>query len=494
MSRTSAVLICMLSALASAGSSGVAAPPSTAPADLRLTQLAADRAAIRQQLGHLEGLPGLAAELAPFRKAVEERIRNKPAPAKGRQFIANDVPLAGADGFLFSARRAAQLLHETTAGGDKVGNERYDQAARAIIDTARQLAAQDITLIVVPAPNKSNTYADLLAPLPKDAPIHQLQSKRLYARLLDAGVEVVDLEPLFAQARKDAPVPLYMRRDTHWSPAGSRLAAGEVARRLLRLPTLATARKQPARSKLAEADFTNSGDLAANWIATGQKGFPNEKHRVPAVAPLQGGIHDDKSAPVIVMGDSYANFPYQRGQMFWEYLGHDLNTNVQIHTRAGGGCEVPRDLARILKQRKSPPVAVVWLFTSCSLYETDFATAPLPTQAEGARQPAAITAELLEDLPRLDPATTPYPNALAAMKVKVHTVHEGRLDAPTITVALPILMNRQPTSTAKLAKGAKIKLRLTPDIPTAQRAWTILEENPDITTLPWYAVPLTPDP
>jgi hypothetical protein len=64
-------------------------------------------------------------------------------------------------------------------------------------------------------------------------------TEELLPALRRHGVETIDLFTLFRDARRvesgSPPEPLYLAQDTHWTPAGARLAAGAVAARLRKL-------------------------------------------------------------------------------------------------------------------------------------------------------------------------------------------------------------------------------------------------------------------
>ena len=48
-----------------------------------------------------------------------------------------------------------------------------------------------------------------------------------------AGLEVLDLEPIFTAGRKRATMhPLYCRQDSHWAPGGCDVAAFEIGKYL----------------------------------------------------------------------------------------------------------------------------------------------------------------------------------------------------------------------------------------------------------------------
>lgn len=88
------------------------------------------------------------------------------------------------------------------------------------------LKAQDIVLIVVVAPNKSTVYPDKV---PDE--LHKLNDRSrldLFLELFDQpnSPVVIDLRPVFAQARQDQQI--YYKTDTHWNSFGAYIAYREI--------------------------------------------------------------------------------------------------------------------------------------------------------------------------------------------------------------------------------------------------------------------------
>ena len=110
----------------------------------------------------------------------------------------------------------------------------------AITGFRAQLAARGIQLLVVLAPNKESVYPEMLSR--RASRTEMLLSPETHSLLRDlahAGVEVVNLCEAYGEIKQDAAqaqtAPLYLRQDSHWSPAGVEVAARTVARRILDL-------------------------------------------------------------------------------------------------------------------------------------------------------------------------------------------------------------------------------------------------------------------
>jgi hypothetical protein len=172
----------------------------------------------------LEDASGVAAQLRPWAQYAQFAWL-KDGGAK---------VVVGRDGWLFY-KPGLEYLTERP-GAQKETTTAADSAA-AIVDLRDQLAARRIQLLVLPAPNKESVYPEKLtrraAGLP-NAPGPETQA--VLRRLKTAGVEVLDLFELFADAKAAAPAsspPLYLMQDSHWSPAGVEVAARAVARRIV---------------------------------------------------------------------------------------------------------------------------------------------------------------------------------------------------------------------------------------------------------------------
>lgn len=101
-----------------------------------------------------------------------------------------------------------------------------------------QLEARGIRLLVVPVPGKESVYPGMLSGRAGDAGVLVCEPTRsLLDRMEQSGIEYVDLFEVFRRARREegrsVAGPLYLARDSHWTPEGARVAAGAVARRVL---------------------------------------------------------------------------------------------------------------------------------------------------------------------------------------------------------------------------------------------------------------------
>lgn len=455
----------------------------------REARLRADANAIETTIQAVGDWDGHTELLADWRTAVARRIENGPRPRKGKSFIAKDVPLEGRNGFLISGRRAKQLLFDAdTRSKDPIGVKRLESFYETALRLDRLLQRRGVDLMLVPVPDKSDVYPEHLAPLPGKATTVMLQSKRVYLQLMRAGVEVVDLEPAFREQAGRGKRPLYMKRDTHWSPRACRLAAEEIARRLRRydwMPTDTADRYVSAGAR----GLRWLGDLEKNWRRAGRKAHGVEKYPFPAVRKKRGRISKRRDARVQIAGDSYAVFPYNNSQAVWAYLAAAIGEPVHVEDRAGGAATLAKRFFHLSAARNKQTRVVIWLFTNCSLYEQEF-TPPRPPKGDGPSDDTERTAQLRVTLrsaaPKLNPKTLDYANALVAVTADVDRVVKGAFEGESVLLVFPAVRDREKTPAAGLKKGDALEVTLDWTIPRKRAAWMLIDRTDELDLHPWY--------
>lgn len=168
-----------------------------------------------------------------------------------------------------------------------------------ILEFHRLLEARGIRLLVVPVPAKASIYPETLASGFQSGEVAALAP--FLQRLTEAGVESLDLEPLFLQIRAARPDQLlYCRQDAHFSPATAEIIAALVARQI---PFTATPGSSPyALGEPTMLTFTGDQITGSEWAGT----------VAPETQPLrqvsQGGVvgvTPDPASPVLLLGDSH---------------------------------------------------------------------------------------------------------------------------------------------------------------------------------------------
>ena len=135
-----------------------------------------------------------------------------------------------------------------------VRSAKLDNPVKAIEKFRDQLKAKGVELLVVITPGKPSIYTERLtgcdsrvagaenaavanAAAVENAAALQSHGKKILDSLTRAGFNTVDLyTPLLAAKSRDSEEgPLYLNDDTHWTPRGAELAAGEIAAAVNRL-------------------------------------------------------------------------------------------------------------------------------------------------------------------------------------------------------------------------------------------------------------------
>jgi hypothetical protein len=229
--------------------------------------------------------------------------------------------VAGRDGWFFY-RPGLQALYEE----DRGGTDRRAVVA-AITAFRDQLRDRGIELLVVPVPGKACMYPDRVTGrsasphLTADAP-----GALLLAALERHGIATVDLYQTFRAARGDGAgaspdEPLYLSRDTHWTPAGARLAAHAVA---ARVRELGRAPERPWNYATRTVRVARNGDVLAMVQVPGlsDRYAPEVVECAQVLDPMAGAmvpppggrpgtftnghlIDTPLEAAILLLGDSY---------------------------------------------------------------------------------------------------------------------------------------------------------------------------------------------
>jgi hypothetical protein len=238
----------------------------------------------------------------------------------------------------------------------------------AIVDFRDQLAARGINLLVVPVPDKESIYPDRVTS--RARPLRAALAPRteaLMARLRESRVETIDLFNIFGNARRagaDSGAALYLAQDTHWSPAGVRIAARAVADRLEELGWA-----QPGRVEYQErsAPVRRLGDILRMLkVPQIERSTKPEEVACSQVTQPDGQIYQDKAeSEILVLGDSFSRV-YQTdeptGAGFVAHLAKELKQPLMALVNDGGGSTLVRKELRARPAFLQNKKTVVWEF------------------------------------------------------------------------------------------------------------------------------------
>jgi alginate O-acetyltransferase complex protein AlgJ len=239
---------------------------------------------------------------------------------------------------------------------------RFATTTKLVVDACNILKKAGIQVVISLTPSKSRIYREYL---PKDFAWTAETDKR-YAAALDAlgkgGVLVPDLATLFLNARKANPtVEYFFHTDTHWTPTGAELAAGEIARQVqakIKLPPSS----QPGKKlgdyiKMIQA----KNDLSEQLPPADKAKYGKEFYQIRNDADQGGGaLLEDDTADTVLIGNSYTQPKYQ----YADYLSVDLNRPVGLtwHVHQYGSYAILLEYLGSKAFKTTRPKLIVWDF------------------------------------------------------------------------------------------------------------------------------------
>ncbi len=300
----------------------------------------------------------------------------------------NEKAYAGRDGWLFYR---ADVEYVTGRGflEEEVmrrrGKEVQADPVRAIVDFRDQLEGRGIGLLVVPAPVKPTIHPEMFAGgAERGGEGMQNASFGEFVRRLGlAGVVVYDPAANLIKESGAA----YLKTDTHWLPgAMERVAAGmaEAARAAVELPGA-----EAGRFRTVEKRVRGTGDIAQMLKLLPERAYPEEEVAIRQVMEANELWQPKEGAPVLLLGDSFANI-YSLGAMGWgesaglaEHLSVRLGLPVDVICRNDDGSYATREMLvqelRRGRDRLEGKRLVVWEFAARELASGDWKVLPLET-------------------------------------------------------------------------------------------------------------------
>jgi hypothetical protein len=319
------------------------------------------------------------AQLAPFRLALRKQIEAvKPynPNAKGTVEARAAVLEAAGNPPLFEPRPDDYLRYLYSVGDDLSHYVATRPALPAIEAVSVWLKKQGIDLIVVPVPKMTEVYPDRVVPETPPSRIVAPQNRKFLLELLKANVEVVDLLPLFLDARRDGAEPLYRPADPHWSQRGMLIAAKEIGRRLKRYGFVRQAVAAPSAYKVAQVDRYLPGAAYPALSPEQRQSIEGAlTTRLLEVTPATKPVFSD-DAPVMFIGDSFT-----RGLM--DLVAREINMPVRQHWGAGQTTAAIKDFVRDPTSLHNCRV-VVWVNQATAYCWTEKWTIPPLQRAGGA--------------------------------------------------------------------------------------------------------------
>ncbi len=360
-------------------------------------------------------------------------------------------------------------------------------ARDVVVEYAAQLKERGLPLLLVPVPAKAMIYPEslsALAPIPADQPLSHPHQAEFYAALRLAGIDVLDLAPDLWRLKSSGPV--FLRQDTHWTPAAMEACAQRVAEHIRQhYPNVAGA--APSPEPLVPSKRDSLGDLEKLLgLASITSSFPPEEailHPIPAV-------ESNSHSLIALLGDSFVNVfddpglgfetdddlrPIKAG--FAQHLSRCLGTTLDVMAVNGGGATATRQtFARRPDAEVRAKKLVIWVLAARDLLlsPTDAREAGVTWEkvsfnmqsmekdpSTPAGGPVIVEAKLTARSELQDPQRTPYPEALHTAVYEVSRVVSGAFPkAEWVAVQWTYRKRKlEPTATAEVGSWYRLKLQ-----------------------------------
>ena len=257
--------------------------------------------------------------------------------------------VVGRRGWLFTGEEVAFYENAEAETARKLA---YIKKVRA------ELTARGVTLIVGLVPDKSRVYPEFVG---RTLPSYTRDRYESFHRdLTEAGIFAPDLLTPLKNAKAKAQV--YLRTDTHWTPAGAEVAADTLARavRQTEVTGLFESRYKTTRTGKTQhqGDLLNFLPLGALHHRLGPAPDTLESRETHALSSSAGGLFGAQTVPVTLVGTSYS------ADKRWNFAGaleQALGAEVlDVATEGQGPLPPMRDYLKSSELADAPPQLVVW--------------------------------------------------------------------------------------------------------------------------------------
>lgn len=194
-------------------------------------------------------------------------------------------------------------------GGDLNIQSKEKNPIPHLVEFQNYLKSQGVSMIFVPIPNKEEVYFEQLPTEVKapQIPLVNPYSRKFLKDAQAAGIEVIDLLPLFLKAKeqdKNSKENVYQRQDTHWSNRGLQIAAEAIAARVKEFAWYNDVTKMAFTS--VDTTFSRQGDIVDRLPEADRPNYPPvvleaKQVRMPEGTPYK----PNKAFPILLIGDSF---------------------------------------------------------------------------------------------------------------------------------------------------------------------------------------------
>ena len=206
--------------------------------------------------------------------------------------------------------------------------------AEQLIYLSKYLEKKEIRFIYVPLPCKKAVYPELVVDnlvIPTDGIVIP-QWRKMIREVLEGGVEVLDLYPVFLKNKKD----MLYAYEHNISPKGSALVGREIAEYLDATIDFENNEKVfQSKCIKAEVAVFNENKRDEMFYYSGECVFTNDDY----VKPVTGC---DVTSDILLIGDCNVQGYMQQGASVIAHLSHELQYQVEYGGRCLPFCSIDR--------------------------------------------------------------------------------------------------------------------------------------------------------
>ena len=289
----------------------------------------------------------------------------------------------GKEGWLFF-NKGIDYLHS----GDLIRQPPGKNPLPLLVEFQGYLALNKVPLLFVVVPDKAEVYFDKL-PIKTPEDIYSIVNpygRKFLKDAQDAGVEVIDVLPLFLAAKRDDPKQregLFQKQDTHWSKRGLLIAAEAVSERIRQYDWYSTIKQETYSTK--DTMVQKQGDLVDKLAEADRIKFPPAAVEANQVIGRDNRPYkpNDGSSPILLIGDSFTGVFELidcKGAGVGAHIAQKTGIPVEVITSWGGGPLVRDKLVRMRQQVLAQKRVVIYMMAARDLYNYGQGWLPLTTK------------------------------------------------------------------------------------------------------------------
>jgi len=252
---------------------------------------------------------------------------------------------------------------------DVVANPDKEDPVPYMLEFQNALAEKGVELMIVPIPMKASIYPEKFNE--NFGPGAPYGLKPLYDQMREQGLDVFDIEPVFAALR--ATGKLYCEQDAHYSPRACEILAASLAKKI-KTRDWADQLKPAEIERSAATEIKITGDLVVGTDYASS----TAPETLKVLFAGKGGepAAPDPESPILLLGDSHT-LVFQEGSSsgmhctragLLDQMQFELQSRIDLLGQKGSGSVQARK-ALYGKARSNPGFweskkLVIWVFSS----------------------------------------------------------------------------------------------------------------------------------